>query len=149
MPGGVGDDWSGVTVCMHVRDLSCTTASMVAELPADPGQPVRVWSALGTPCTGVYLPVGVLGTSAVVPAVLGDPGAWRSFSRLSRAVEAPGDDGRAALAEVRAVLAPVEAEAWAEGDELWSSGATTGRWRTATSAWDDRVRAALGQLGVA
>src|SRR5690606_38781609 len=31
-PEDVRDDWSGVTVCMHVRGYQCTTASMVADL---------------------------------------------------------------------------------------------------------------------
>ena len=32
-PSRVGEDFAGVTVCMHVRDLSVTAASMIAELP--------------------------------------------------------------------------------------------------------------------
>src|SRR5690606_1452252 len=101
VPVDVLDDWSGVTVCMHVREYQCTTASMVADLPADPGEPVRAWATLGTPCTGVYLPVAVLGDEAVVPSVLGDVDAWRSFSALSRAVERPGQEGSDALLAIR------------------------------------------------
>src|SRR5690606_7483177 len=59
-PAEVGDDWSGVTVCMHVRGYQATTASLIAELPSAPDRPVRVWASLGTPCTGVFLPVALV-----------------------------------------------------------------------------------------
>ncbi len=55
-PTDVGDDWSGVTVCMHVRDYQVTTASMIAELRADDA-PLRAWVALGSPCASVYVPM--------------------------------------------------------------------------------------------
>ncbi|MGK2928118.1 MAG: hypothetical protein ACSLFO_00915 [Acidimicrobiales bacterium] len=138
VPGSVGDDWSGVTVCMHVPGVSCTTASMVAELPAG-DEPVRVWASLGTPCTGVFLPIAVLDDGAVVPPVLGSTEAWRSFSDLSRMVERPGDEGASTLAAVRAALAPLEADAWAEADELWDAGAGERRWRAAAAGWSARV----------
>ena len=143
VPSGVHDDWSGVTVCMHVRDVSCTTASMVADLPADPAAPVRIWSTLGSPCTGVFLPVALVGSEAVVPAVLGDPQAWQAFRRLAQAAERPGDEGSASLVAARAALAPIEADAWAEGDQLWSSGAGAAAWRQATARWDASVREVL------
>lgn len=148
-PPEVGDDWSGVTVCMHVRGYQCTTASLVADLPDSPGTPLRLWVSLGTPCCGVFLPVAVLrarGPLAVVPAVLGEPGAWHSFAALSRRVEAPGDRGAAALADARAALVPVEAAAWAEADALWVAGAGPAAWRTAADGWDAAVRAALAAL---
>ena len=144
VPPDVGDDWSGVTVCMHVAGVSCTTASVVADLPAD--GPVRVWASLGTPCSGVFLPVAMPGADAVVPAVLGSADAWRAFSALSRAVERPGDEGAAALASVRAALAPVEAQAWAEADELWARDADAPRWRAAADAWSRRVEGVLDEL---
>lgn len=146
LPDDVNDDWSGVTVCMHVRDYQCTTASMVADLPADPSEPLRVWAALGTPCTSVYLPVGVIDGEVVMPAVLGDPEAWRAFSALSRLVERPGEEGHDALRRVRSVLAPVEASAWAEAEDLWNSGVPAARWRHATAAWDVRAREAVDEL---
>jgi hypothetical protein len=151
-PAELGDDWSGVTVCMHVRDYQCTTASMVADLAASPDEPLRVWASLGTPCTAVFLPVAVLGVpgdgpEAVVAPVLGDPAAWAAFARLSRAVEAPGDAGTAALVEVRAALDPVEAAAWEQADGLWASDADGGLWRERAAAWDGQVRDALASLG--
>ena len=143
LPDGVRDDWSGVTVCMHVRDHQCTTASMVADLPAEPDDPVRVWAALGTPCASVYLPVGLFDGEAVVPEVLGDAAMWRSFSALSRMVEQPGGAGDTALDEIRSTLAPVEAAAWDEAADLWASEAAAVRWRAAAAGWDEQVRVAL------
>jgi len=149
-PEDLRDDWSGVTVCMHVRGYQCTTASMIVDLPAATGEPIRAWASLGTPCSSAFLPVAILedpgraGAVAVVPAVLGDVDAWRSFAGLSRAVEAPGAEGREALIALRAVLAPVEASAWDQAEELWSSGATLERWQAAAAEWDARLRAALG-----
>ncbi|MCO8126549.1 hypothetical protein NHL50_04960 [Acidimicrobiia bacterium EGI L10123] len=146
VPDGVHDDWSGVTVCMHVRDYQCTTASMVADLPSDPGEPLRVWAALGTPCSSVYLPVAVLGDEAVVASVLGDVGAWRSFSALSRAVERPGAEGGDALLAIRTSLATVEAAAWADAEELWAARAGAERWRGAAAGWDQLVRSAVADV---
>lgn len=149
VPDDVHADWSGVTVCMHVRGYQCTTASMVADLPADPGEPLRVWAALGTPCASVYLPIAVLDGQAVVPPVLGDVEAWRSFSALSRAVEQPGAAGRDALHAIRTSLAPVEAAAWADADELWTARAGADRWRDAASGWDRSVRGAVADVSSA
>lgn len=146
VPSAVHDDWSGITVCMHVRDHQCTTASMVADLPADPAAPLRVWASLGTPCASVYLPVGLIGADAVVPTVLGDAGAWRSFSAVSRTVERPGEQGRSALLAARAALAPIEVSAWSEAEALWTTGASAARWRDAAETWDERTRAALDDL---
>jgi secernin len=160
-PDDVGADWSGVTVCMHVRGYQCTTASMVADLPAADDAPTRVWASLGTPCTAIFLPVAVfggpsrrgdgpadlaVGPGAVVPDVLGDAEAWRSFAALSRRVEASGDQGSAALAATRGVLAPVEAAAWDEADALWAAGAPPEAWRAAAAGWDGAVRGALDSL---
>ena len=146
VPEGVHDDWSGVTVCMHVRDYQCTTASMVADLPTDPAEPLRVWAALGTPCSSVYLPVAVLGDGAVIPSVLGDVEAWRSFSALSRAVEQPDQEGTDALLAIRTSLAAVEAAAWADADELWAARAGADRWRDAAAGWDRLVRGAVADV---
>ncbi len=145
-PAGVVDDWSHVTVCMHVRANQCTTASLVALLPVDPAEPQRTWAALGSPCASTYLPIGHADGEAVVPAVLGDPDVWRSFAMLARAIERPAEAGGEALREVRSVLAPIEADAWDEADRLWSTAADARRWRQAAAGWDRQVRAALAQL---
>lgn len=104
-PTEIGADHRGVTVCMHVRGLQATTASMVTAVAPD-GAP-RVWTALGNPCVSVYVPLVDLHT---VPRLLGDPDTWRRFAALRDRVDAEP----AALADVRAVLAPVERRFWAE-----------------------------------
>jgi hypothetical protein len=167
-PEDVRDDWSGVTVCMHVRDYQCTTASMVAVLPGgrDPAggspPPTRVWASLGGACTGVFLPVAVGpglagaavgapgtegdGVGAVVPDVLGDTAAWAAFSALGRVVEVVGGAGSSALVRIRNVLGPIEAAAWDEADDLWSADAGSDRWQVAAAGWSTEVRAALTTL---
>lgn len=44
------------SVCEHADPVGTTTASMVVELHA-PERPPIYWALLGTPCTGVYLPL--------------------------------------------------------------------------------------------
>jgi hypothetical protein len=147
-PQDVHDDWSGVTVCMHIRDYQCTTASIIAELSEDPDTSPRVWASLGTPCTAVLLPVAMFAEAkeAVVPAVLGDEAAWKAFAALGRRVEAPGEAGLHALEAIRSVLGPIEAQAWDEADGLWSSHAAPSAWRVAADRWDQDTRAALAAL---
>ena len=137
-PTDVEDDWRGVTVCMHVRDYQATTASMVCELPSDGGAPLRAWIALGSPCVSVYVPAFPPG--AVTPE-LGDPASWARFAALRDRVERDGGE----LAAVRAVLAPIEAELWAEADESCADPAR--RARFSAGAWR-RVDAGLARLGV-
>jgi len=136
VPTGVTDDWTGVTVCMHVRDYQATTASMITELSTDGRQ--RAWFALGNPCASVFLPA----FPPDVPAALGVPEVWERFAHVSRAVEADPDQ----LANVRNVLGPVEADLWAEADLLWDSGD-----RGPLAAFAERcfepVDAALSKLG--
>ena len=160
VPAGVDADWGGISVCMHIRDYQATTASLVADLSADPDAPLRAWASLGTPCTGVFLPVAVLGSVpdgrpgghgdddpvAVVPDALSDPEVWDGFRRLSRAVEAVGDAGAEALAEVRSAFGFFEASAWAEADLLWESEADPSRWRATASHWNGELREVLPQL---
>lgn len=112
-PGDVQADGTGVTVCMHVREHQATAASMVCDLPLDPDEPIRIWTALGSPCCSVYLPVPGPTGPAVGP--LSEASTWERFAALRRIVEA---DGRA-LARVRAVLAPVEADLWRTGSADW------------------------------
>ena len=138
LPGGVGDDWSGYSVCMHRREShSQTTASMITELRA--GAPRRTWVCLGNPCVSVYVPCF---GSAVAPE-LADEAQWRCFARLRDRVEAtPGE-----LAEVQEVLRPVETELWAEADAAYGAGewAPLEAWAPAAFA---PVDAALHRLGV-
>lgn len=104
-PAEIGDDHRGVTVCMHVRGFQATTASMVASVPA--GSTPQVWVALGNPCVSVFVPLLDVHT---VPRLLSDPATWSRFALLRDRVDT--DPG--ALADVRAVLGPVERRLWAE-----------------------------------
>jgi secernin len=138
-PVDLGADWEGVTVCMHVRDYQATTASMVAELPADRAAPARAWACLGSPCASVYVPC----VPPAVPHEMRDAAQWERFARLRDRVEADGG----ALAEVRAELAPVEADLWDEADTLAETDDPSVHAGFAARAWRP-VDAALRRLGV-
>jgi secernin len=138
VPTGVDADWNGVTVCMHVRDYQGTTASLIADLRADDG-PTRSWVALGSPCASVYVPC-FLPDGPV--AELADPATWARFASLTRRVEADPE----ALATVRAVLGPVEADLWAAADAAATEGTASARSRYTATAWPP-VDAALTHLG--
>jgi secernin len=137
-PTDVHDDWTGVTVCMHVRGYQVTNASFVAELPADRNTPLRAWIALGSPCVSVYVPA--FPPLDIAPE-LGDPDSWTRFAKLRDRVERDGGE----LGEIRAVLGPVEAELWEEADNVSSDPYR--RARFAADAWA-RVDAGLVKLGV-
>lgn len=107
-PTELGDDLSGITVCMHIPGYQATTAAMVCSIPAEGARP-RVWGCLGSPCCGVYVPF----LFPDAPAVLADRSTVARFAALRELVES--DHSR--LAEVRRVLDPLEAELWARFDE--------------------------------
>ncbi|GIU87593.1 MAG: dipeptidase [Acidimicrobiia bacterium] len=136
-PAELGADLSGVTVCMHVRGVQVTAASMVAELPAD-GRRGRCYVCLGSPCTGVFVPT----FPPAVPPSLASPREWARFDGLrARVEERPG-----ALAEVRAVLGPIEAELWDEADDLASRDDPAAERAFAGTVWE-RVDTGLRRLG--
>ena len=101
--------------------------------------PRRAWACLGSPCTGVYVPF----FPPTVPTALGDPARWQRFARLRDRVEADPD----ALAAVRAVLAPIESDLWAEADAEFATGEQP-RLASFAEQASARVDAALGALGV-
>ena len=138
LPAEPGVDGRGVTVCMHVRGIQATTASMIAELRSDDA-PARVWLALGSPCVSVYVPAFL----SAVPVELADEAQWRRFARLRDRVEADADE----LAVVQTVLSRVEAELWGEADELAVAGDVTAMAGFAERAYKP-VDAALATLGV-
>ncbi|HEX5096787.1 MAG TPA: hypothetical protein VFX21_12260, partial [Acidimicrobiia bacterium] len=138
VPAEPGSDGRGVTVCLHVRGLQATTASMITEL-RDDGAPARVWLALGSPCVSVYVPAFL----PAVPVELAAEAQWFRFAQLRRRVEGWAD----ALAAVQEVLAPVEAALWDEADELARSGDVSAMARFAKRAYEP-VDAALQRLGV-
>jgi hypothetical protein len=138
LPGAMGPDGSGFSVCMHRRESrSQTTASMIAELRTS--APPRAWMSLGNPCTSVYVPCF---PPAVAPE-LADAEQWRRFARLRDRVEAEPDR----LAQVQAVLAPVEAELWAEADAAFASSERSRLDAFARTAFTP-IDAALHRLGV-
>lgn len=140
VPTDVDEHWNGVTVCMHVADYQATTASIVAELPADSDAPVRAWVALGSPCASVYIPVF---PPDAVPAELGDPATWHRFATLRKQVESGPDE----LAAVRAVLAPLEAELWESADQAAHQGTRAAVEAYTAASWP-AVEDALSRLHV-
>ena len=137
LPQSYAEDGSGagVSVCMHLRTYQNTTSSIIAELPADPTLPLRAWVSPGQPCVSIYVPV--FGTHA--PAALGDPVTWHAFAALRDRVESDED----ALAEIRAVFGPLEAELWTEADALAAQPQEHSRF--AEEAWR-RVAEALQRI---
>ena len=126
---------------MHVRGLSVTAASMIAELPRgiEDGAPLRVYVAAGSPCASIYVPAfprTVAGPPPFVPLELSSEEMWHAADTLRQRVEADPD----ALAEVRAVLQPVEDELWADADDVF---AQPSRWASAGASWGSRALHAL------
>jgi dipeptidase len=140
-PAGVGDDFSGVTVCMHVRGLAVTAASIVAVLPdgLDQGVPLRTYIALGSPCVSVYLPAfpaTAAGVAPCIPFELSNAELWHAADTLRVLVEDQPDR----LFDIRAQLDPLEAELWSEADEV---AGHPEQWSTVGSSWGPRALDAL------
>jgi len=111
-PSELGEDLSGITVCMHIPGYQATTAAMVCALPEDDA-PIRVWACLGSPCCGIYVPFEF----PHVPAVLSDPAIVTRFADLREMVES----NHGLLKSVRQVLDPLEQQLWSEFDETSAS----------------------------
>ena len=140
-PRGVGEDFSGVSVCMHVRGLCVTAGSMIAELPnrLTDGAPLRVYVALGSPCASIYVPAfprTAFGPPPFVPLELSGEELWRAADAVRRRVETDPE----ALTAVREVLQPVEDELWADADDVLER---PDRWAAAGAAWGSRALHAL------
>jgi hypothetical protein len=136
--GADGDGWS---VCLHVGEFVVTTASMVAELPRDIGEgaPLRVFVAPGSPCASVYVPAfprTAAGPPPFVPQELSGEALWRAAEAVRVRVEREPD----ALAQVRAVLRPVEDELWAEAADV---AERPDRWAAVGASWGARAVDAL------
>jgi secernin len=134
-PADIGPNGEGITVCMHIRDYQATAASMVCDLPADSAAPLRAWVALGSPCASVYVPVFPMDG---VPEALAQPRTWERFLALRQHAEGEPDG----LAQIRRILAPVEADLWERADEAAADPAR--RAAFAPTAWrlvDDALRA--------
>ena len=140
-PAYVGSDFNGVSVCMHVRGLSVTAASMIAELPLgiEDGAPLRAYVAAGSPCTSIYVPAfprTVAGPPPFIPLELSGEELWHAADVLRQRVEAqPGE-----LPALRAELQPVEDELWADADDVLEDPS---RWASAGATWGSRALHAL------
>jgi len=139
-PPAIGDDYAGITVCMHTRGADTTTAAMVCDLPEDPSEVVRAWFALGSPCASVFVPA----FPPFVAPELSRAEQWARFAQLRERVERDVDGD--VLAHVRAELAPVENALWDEADGC-AAGSDADRAAFARHAFDP-VDAALIRLGV-
>lgn len=131
-PPELAADFTGITVCMHLRDSQATAASMIAVLSRDRREPLRAWVTTGSPCVAVYVPVF---PPAWVPPELADPSTWDRFERLRMRVEEHPDE----LETVREVLGPIEADLWADADDVARALAAGGG--------SDAVRAFMGATG--
>ncbi len=134
-------DGSGVSVCMHVRGVVVTTASMIAELPPDlaDGAPLRVFVAAGSPCVSIYVPAfprTAAGPPPFVPVELSGEELWHAGAALRQLVEAEPD----ALPVIRETLKPVEDELWAEAEEVLEEPS---RWAEVGESWGSRALNAL------
>lgn len=136
-PSELGDDLSGVTVCMHIPGYQATTASLVCSLPADRGS-IRAWACLGSPCCGVYVPFVVPDP----PAALRDRVVVGRFAALRDRVETDHDQ----LTGVRRILDPLEAELWDEADSL--ADASPDQWAAFGRRCGSQLNEALTALGV-
>ena len=140
-PDRVGADRRGVSICMHVRGLSATAASMIADLPAAlaDGAPLRVYVAAGSPCASIYVPAfprTVAGPPPFVPPELSGEELWHAADELRQLVEADP----LALPALRETLTPIEDDLWAEADDVADSPA---RWADIGASWGRRALDAL------
>jgi secernin len=140
-PGRVGEDFSGVSICMHVGRHTVTAASMIAELPSgiSEGAPVRVYVAAGSPCSSIYVPAfprTAAGPPPFVPVELSSEELWHAADAVRQRVEE--DPG--ALPAVRSVLQEVEDALWSEADDVLDQPA---RWPTVGESWGSRALHAL------
>jgi secernin len=94
-PGRKDGDPEAWSICMHPGPATgATAASLVAELPRDPGTPAGAWCALAPPCAGPFLPVpfpptGPLPAPLTTGAGEADPAsAWWRMKDLGDAVTA-------------------------------------------------------------
>ncbi len=91
-PGATPEEERFFTLCAHSEPVHRTTASLIAELPADREAPWPVWVSFSSPCTSLFLPVYLDG---VIPAALARGGegpsaesAWWAFESLREAASA-------------------------------------------------------------
>jgi secernin len=127
LAGSTPDEERYFTLCMHSEPVGTTTASLVAELPADRGRPWPVWISFATPCTGIFLPVYLDG---VIPPELARGGpsyeadsAWWTFQHLEEAASA---DFALHTPRLRAAWSKLEEEIEGERGEVEAAAAAEG-----------------------
>jgi secernin len=127
LAGSTPDEERYFTLCMHSEPVGTTTASLVAELPADRSRPWPVWISFATPCTGIFLPVYQAG---VIPPELARGGesyeadsAWWTFARLEQAASA---DFALHTPRLRAAWSKLEEEIERERGEVEAAAAAEG-----------------------
>ncbi len=130
-------DGTGVSVCMHIRSYQATTSSMVAFLPSEHGRRARGWTALGSPCVSIFVPVLV---PDALPALLAEEATWQRFDLLRQSVE----DDPCSIGRIRAALAPLEHSLWLEAACLDDSGAAWQAFHSSATTAIDDVLASLG-----
>lgn len=150
VPAQLGDDLSGITVCMHVRDYQCTTASMVASLPADPAATIGLWASIGPTCCAVVLPGAIVRRgpqpAVVVPAALDDPVLWKAASVTARQSERASDAPSAAITNARGAFGAIEASAWEQAAQLAADDASADAWAAAAVQWSASATRAAHQI---
>jgi secernin len=140
-PTELGPDFTGISVCMHVRGRSVTAASLIATLPDDlaDGAPLRTYVALGSPCVSIYVPAfprTATGPPPFIPIELSSEVMWHAVDALRQRVE----DDPGAIAAVREVLDPIEDELWSEADDIVEH---PHRWSEVGGTWGQRALRAL------
>jgi len=119
------------SVCMHADPVGTTTASLITRIGPDT-EPLLYWAGLGSPCTGIFLPL-FLDCDPPVPLQRGGatpeagmPGdsAWWQFHELGRRVALNWQEN---LPRVRARLDAFEADAnlRMQHDEILAANAST------------------------
>lgn len=130
------DDPDRYSVCMHADPMSMTTASIVAELPADADRmPWPVWISFATPCTGIFVPVYLDGVIPACFASAGDPesgfggtevSAWCVMRELQERATADFDRAlpiiRAGWAEVEKRIESERVRVEGEASKLYAAG---------------------------
>lgn len=148
------DDERYFSLCMHAEPVGCTTASMVAQLPAERDDLLRYWGSLGSPCVGVFLPYYVDGE---LPHALSRGGEhatpdspWWRFKTLLTLVERDwprlGPQVRAYWDDLERVLDGEAQDVEGKAVRLRRAGQRDAAARMLTRFMEGNVAMALGRL---
>lgn len=123
--GGQPDQETYYSLCMHADPVGTTTASMIAQLPADPARIPVYWASLATPCTSAFLPLFIDGS---IPDALGraaaEPSAESPWWQCKRIQDACAADFPALTPKVQALFHAWEAETDAAVDRVRAEAET-------------------------